>query len=215
MRKYETALQDFRSLEKRTTRDLDCHVCSANDRVCPIRTPRSSASASIDLYSRSETVSESCGNREPAVGFGLEDDMKPLRLITALAISVGITALSNAAAPSGRNRLFEVDLTEFPRYRLIWLNKLGLTPFDCGRMMVEPAFAPEHSVSVYSRPSNGRSRKYFVTYATVDRNLWQPTDIGRHPRRAEATKVSRVDCEIPASAADLVRQAWIQMLSGS
>jgi hypothetical protein len=140
---------------------------------------------------------------------------KPVCLITALAISLDVTALSNATAPSGRDRLFQVDLTEFPGYRLIWLNKLGPTRFDCGRMIVEPAFAPEYSVSVYSRPSASRPRRYFVTYMTADQNLWQTTDAGRHPKAAEAAKIRRVDCEIPASTAYLLRQAWIQMLSGS
>jgi hypothetical protein len=81
--------------------------------------------------------------------------------------------------------------------------------------MVEPAFAPEYSVSVYSRPSASRPRRYFVTYVTGDRNLWQATDAGRHARQAEAAKIRRVDCEIPGGAAYLARQAWIQMLSGS
>src|SRR5262245_30595005 len=137
-----------------------------------------------------------------------------VRLATALAISLDITALSNAAAPSGRDRLFEVDLKEFPRYRLIRLSKLGPTPFDCGRMMVEPAFAPEYSVSVYSRPSASGPRKYFVTYLTADRNLSQTTDAGGHANEAEAAKIRRVDCEISASAAHLTRQVWTQMLSG-
>jgi hypothetical protein len=82
-------------------------------------------------------------------------------------------------------------------------------------MMVEPAFAVEYSVSVYSRPSTDRQRRYFVTYVTADRNLWQATDAGRHAKEAEAAKIRRVDCEIPSSAAHLARQAWIQMLSGS
>ena len=139
----------------------------------------------------------------------------PVCLITALAISLHSRALSNAAAPSESDRLFQVDLKEFPRYRLIWLNKLGPTPFDCGRMMVEPAFAPEYSVSVYSQPSATRQRRYFVTYVTADRSLWQATDAGRHAKEAEPAKIRRVDCEIPSSAAHLAKQAWIQMLSGS
>ena len=123
--------------------------------------------------------------------------------------------LAGASASAPKDYLFEVDLAELPKIRSILLKKLGPTPFDYGRMMVEPAFLPEFSVSVYSRSLEGRGRKYFVTYIETDRNIWQATDIGRHPKEAEKVKIRRIDCEIDAPIAALLRQAWIQMLSGN
>src|SRR5262249_49089483 len=85
-------------------------------------------------------------------------------------------------APSADDRLFEVDLAEFPTYRALCLGRLGRTPFNYARMIVQPAFAPEYSVSAYSR-SNGRGHvRYVVTYVGLDRNLWQATDMGRRSK---------------------------------
>jgi hypothetical protein len=118
-------------------------------------------------------------------------------------------------APSANDRLFQVDLAEFPTYRALCLGRLGPTPFNYARMMVQPAFAPEYSVSVYSR-SNGRGHvRYVAAYVALDRNLWQTTDMGRHSKEVEVVKIRRIDCEIPARTADLIRGAWVRMLSGN
>ena len=112
------------------------------------------------------------------------------------------------------DRLSEVDLAHFPKYRALWLSKLGPTPFDYGRMMAEPASAPEYSVSVYSQSLGAGQVKYLVTYIIADRSLWDSSDVGKRPEGAEAAKTRRIDCEIPKEIAEKVRQAWFGMLSG-
>src|ERR1700730_2431435 len=128
-----------------------------------------------------------------------------------------LLALANAWNSSllAVDRLIEVDLAEFPVYRALWLKKLGPTPFNIGRMMVEPPFAPEYSVSVYSQSHAGREVRYFATYIIADRSLWQVSDVGRRPQRAKGAKTQRIDCEIPREVAEKVRQVWFGMLSGS
>lgn len=106
------------------------------------------------------------------------------------------TANASLTAPSANDRLFQVDLEEFPRYRALWLGRLGPTSFNYARMMVQPAFAPEYSVSAYSRQDGRGQVRYVVTYVALDRSLWQTTDIGRHPKEAEVVQIRRVDCEI-------------------
>jgi hypothetical protein len=81
--------------------------------------------------------------------------------------------------------------------------------------MVEPAFAPEYSVSVYSRSLARGEVKYFVTYAAADQSLWQTSDAGTKPQGAEHIKIRRIDCEIPKEIAEKVKQAWLGMLTGN
>jgi hypothetical protein len=140
--------------------------------------------------------------------------MKELLLIGFLLLGLPFTRNSSFAASSANDRLYQVNLSEFPKYRALWIGKLGPIPFNYARMMVEPAFAPEYSVSVYSRVLRRGQIKYVVTYMVADRNLWQTTDIGRYPQRARAAKTRRIDCEIPKQTAENVKQAWIGMLSG-
>lgn len=113
------------------------------------------------------------------------------------------------------DRLYEVNLAEFPKYRALLLSKLGPTPFNCGRVTVEPAFAPEYSVSVYSRSLLRDEVKYFVTYAAADQSLWETSDAGRNSEGAEHTKIRLIDCEIPKEIAEKVKQAWLGMLTGN
>jgi hypothetical protein len=135
--------------------------------------------------------------------------MRTLRFITT-----GLIA-SLQIVPFSTDRLFQVELTEFPTSRAILLSKLGPTQFDCGRVIFKPAFAPEYSVSVYSRSLGRGQTKYLVAYIAVDQNLWQVTDAGGKPRRAQGLKTRRIDCEIPQRTAEKVKQAWIGMLSGN
>lgn len=136
-------------------------------------------------------------------------------LLTGLSL-LGFPFAGNATlnASSANDRLFQVDLAQFPKYRTLSMAKLSPTPFNYARMMVEPAFAPEYSVSVYSQPLRPDRVRYVVTYIVADQNLWQATDIARQPQRAKSVKTRRTDCEISKHTAEKVKQAWIAMLSG-
>jgi hypothetical protein len=114
-----------------------------------------------------------------------------------------------------RDRLLKVDLGFFPRYRAILLNKLASTSFDCGRVVFKPAFAPEYSVSVYSRATSNKPTQYFVTCIKADLSLNDRMEPGIDPREAQAVKTHRSDCEIPKKTAENVRQAWLGLLSGN
>jgi len=96
----------------------------------------------------------------------------------------------------------KADITT-PAYRLFVRKKLGLTPFNCGRITVIPDLGPESSISVYSR--NGR---YFVTEVVAEgQGFWQNWD--HHSR----LKVSRIDAEIPPTTARLFKHMILRLLS--
>jgi hypothetical protein len=140
--------------------------------------------------------------------------VKKLLLVGFLLLALPFARNSSFAASSPNDRLYEVSLNEFPRYRALWQGKLGPTPFNYGRMIAEPAFAPEYSVAVYSRSIGRGEVKYFVTYIAMDRSLWHATTVGKNLRAAERAEMRRIDCEIPKETALKVRQAWLGMLSG-
>lgn len=140
--------------------------------------------------------------------------MRKLFLVVFLLFGLSFARNSSFAASSANDCLHQVDLAEFPKYRTLSMAKLGPTPFNYARMMVEPAFAPEYSVSVYSQSLRPDRVKYVVTYIVADQNLWQATDIARQPQRAKGVKTHRTDCEISKQTAEKVKQAWIAMLSG-
>ena len=104
-------------------------------------------------------------------------------------------------------------LREHPNYRKVLISKLGVTPFDCGRLLALPFPGGEGSQSVYSKSSNGR-RVYYVTRISSEKNLWDLTDGGRHPEMARSVKTQRIDAEIPQKTAELLRQVWLGMLEG-
>jgi hypothetical protein len=141
--------------------------------------------------------------------------MKKFLLRRFLLVAVALALPLALKAASGSDRLYEVNLAEFPKYRALLLSKLGPTPFDCGRVTVQPAFAPEYSVSVYSRSLPRGELKYFVTYAAADQSLWEKSDAGRNSEGAEHTKIRLMDCEIPKEIAEKVKQAWLGMLTGN
>lgn len=140
--------------------------------------------------------------------------MKKFSLGRLCLVAVATGSISVLAAATDSDRLYQVILSEFPRYRALLLAKLGQTPFNCGRAMVTPAFAPEYSVSIYSRTVGGGEVKYFVTYVAADQSLWEITDAGRKPQEADRTNVRRLDCEIPKEIAENVQQAYLGMLTG-
>jgi hypothetical protein len=98
-------------------------------------------------------------------------------------------------------------------YRKLSLSKLCFTKFDCGRAFTIPAFAPESCLSIYSKAETGARHVYLVTYVTARDSLWQRTDGGNQPKRAEGLKVLRCDAEIPAKTAELLRSVWHRMLA--
>jgi len=96
-------------------------------------------------------------------------------------------------------------------YRKYVEKRLCLTPFDCGRFIEMPPFRKsEFSISVYS----GKNGKCYVTFVDAADNLRDWTDAGRLPARAKNVKVRRIDAEVPAATAVLLKDLWRQMLSG-
>ena len=89
-----------------------------------------------------------------------------------------------------------------PEYHQLVRTRLGITSFDCGRIIVTPDLGPEGAVSVYSK--NGR---YYVTEtAASGHGFWQ----ARETR--ERIKVVRVDAEISAPTAKAIRQSFATLL---
>lgn len=109
------------------------------------------------------------------------------------------------------DHLDPVHLEWNQNYRKLALSKLCVTRFDCGRTFTLPAFTPESCVSVYSAANKG-PRKYFVTYSEPEDSLWQRTDGGNRPRSAHGLKVQRIDADIPAETAEVLKKVWDRML---
>lgn len=102
-----------------------------------------------------------------------------------------------------------VDLPEQAEYRKFLTEKLDLTPFDCGRVIIEPPYGyGENSLSVYS--SNGG---YRVTYVEAADSLRDWTNGGSDLEKGKNVKILRFDAEIPQTAATLIKQIWIGVLS--
>lgn len=97
------------------------------------------------------------------------------------------------------------------KYRALLAAKLGVTPFDCGRVVDTSSFGPETFVSVYSQMRNGR-RVYYVTSVQAEANLWQRTKSMHEVGKARGVGVRRIDAEIPQSIAQTIRQIWLRML---
>lgn len=152
------------------------------------------------------------GSERPSALLGL---MRTLRCIAAFMLWLDLVPFASGSTASDRDRLLKVDLTELPRFRAVLTSKLGPTRFDCGRVVFEPAFSPEYSVSVYSRESVDKRQQYFATYVVAEDSLNERTEIGRHAWKGNAVKSHRLDCQIPQRTAELVRRAWIGMLSGN
>ena len=109
------------------------------------------------------------------------------------------------------DHLAPIDLKQSPNYRRLLASRLGVTPFNCGRATLLPAFDPEGSVSVYWVLGSGH-KMYRVTFIEVAKNLYQRTDGARYPARAKAVKDRRLDTEIPERTALVVREVWLRML---
>jgi hypothetical protein len=141
----------------------------------------------------------------------------------AFFILLGITAILGLSLAQARSddrpnadHLSPLDLSDksINNYRSFLAGKLGVTPFDCGRVIDTPSFEPESFVSVYSHTQNGR-RVCYVTVTRADANLWQRTKSLHDMRAAQNVGIQRIDAEISESVAKKIRQVWTRMLQAS
>lgn len=109
------------------------------------------------------------------------------------------------------DRLLRANLTLTSRYRPV-AEKLGVTPFNCGRVIYLHPFSGEESVSVYSRTSQDATVRYQITYLKADQNLYHLTDEGRTPSAVNRARVTRIDAGVPESTAKLIRRVWMRTL---
>jgi hypothetical protein len=96
-------------------------------------------------------------------------------------------------------------------YRSFLAAKLGMTPFDCGRIIDTPSFEPESIVSVYSETQNGH-RAFYVTSVQAAANLWQSSKSMRDLAQAQTVSIQRINAEISESIAKKIRTIWTKML---
>jgi len=100
----------------------------------------------------------------------------------------------------------------FQKYRDFLASKLGHSPFNCGRVFIEPAFEGESSISVYCLSENHVGQKCRVTYMEASDNLWQRTNALQNVERASRVNIRRIDAEISAATALPVRSAFSRIL---
>jgi hypothetical protein len=136
--------------------------------------------------------------------------MNRARGAAVVLILVGAAQLSATALP---DRLMPLEPGE-AKYRALLRQKLCLTPFDCGRIIVMPPFQKsEITVSIYSRRSAAGATEYYATSVEAADNLRDWSDAGRVPSRAKRLKVRRIDAPIPAKTAQLLGDVWTRMLA--
>jgi hypothetical protein len=133
----------------------------------------------------------------------------PLIVLVLIADAVSAESL----VPPGADHLVPIQPDTSPSYRKLLMSKLAVTPFNCGRAILFPPFQAEGVTSVYWISENGK-RTYYVTSVDAAENLWQRTDAGRYPEKAESVKIRRCDASIPEKTALLVREVWRGMLTG-
>jgi len=97
------------------------------------------------------------------------------------------------------------------KYQEFLTTKLGITPFNCGRVVDQPSFGSESVVSVYSQTQNGRLVSY-VSCVQAAENLWQRSKSMHDVANAQAVGIKRVDAEIPSAVAEHIKQVWMRML---
>ncbi len=138
--------------------------------------------------------------------------------LSSLALAIlGMVVLAFVRVCSGEQTstdylspLDRVD-EKITRYQDFLTAKLGITPFDCGRVVDEPSFEPESIISVYSQMQNGR-HAFYVTSVKAAANLWQRSKSMRAIAQAQAVDIKRVDAEIPQTVAEHIRQVWLRMV---
>ena len=140
--------------------------------------------------------------------------MTGLSLAFAIIMISILTSTDVQAAPDAKfDHLSPLDLVDkkMNSYRSFLSQKLGLTPFDCGRVVEDASLGPEGLVSVYSRVRNDR-RGFYVSSTKATVNIWQHSKSMRDIAQAQAVQIRRVDVEIPAIVAEHIRQVWLRML---
>ena len=111
------------------------------------------------------------------------------------------------------DHLIPVDKRWEPKYREILDSRLAVTRFDCGRVLIRPAFTGESSLAVHCEPADASAHpRCFVTYIKSEDNLWQRTDAAHQPGAARSVRVHRYDKAISADTADLLKRVWFKML---
>jgi hypothetical protein len=100
----------------------------------------------------------------------------------------------------------------FQKYRQFLTSKLGHSPFNCGRVFIEPAFNGESAISVYCVSAKHLGQKCRVTYAEASDNLWQRTNALQNVERASRVKIRRIDAEISTATALSVRSTFSRIL---
>lgn len=137
----------------------------------------------------------------------------PSASLVIMAMGVLGFVLARGAEPARGDHLAPLAQVDerITKYQALLRAKLGITPFDCGRVLNEPSFEPESVVSVYS-PVQGGQQRYHVTLVTAKANIWQETESMHHVDKAAAVNIERIDAEIPQGVAEHIRQVWLQML---
>ena len=100
------------------------------------------------------------------------------------------------------------NLAEFPAYKTLIRKKLERTEFDCGRIILMPAFSNsnESSISVYDCSENGQVRYKVTCIMAMDR-LWDASNGGALPERGASVKTRRIDFFIPSALAEKLKIA--------
>jgi hypothetical protein len=100
----------------------------------------------------------------------------------------------------------------FQKYRDLLTSKLSHSPFNCGRVFIEPAFEGESAISVYCVSPKHLRQKCKITYTEASENLWQRTNALKNVERASHAKIRRIDTEISTTTALSVRKAFSRIL---
>jgi hypothetical protein len=141
----------------------------------------------------------------------------PMRVwLSTLAITMvaGLAlAEKQGADRANADHLSPVDRADekMEKFRALLNLKLGVTGFDCGRVIDSSSLGPEGVLSVWSETKTGR-RTYHVTSVEAIDNLWQLTKSMRQPDNARAVATHRMDVEISEAIAEKIKQAWTKML---
>jgi hypothetical protein len=89
-----------------------------------------------------------------------------------------------------------------PEYHQVVRGRLGVTSFDCGRIIVTPDLGPEAAIAVYSKDG----RFCITETAASGHGFWQARETH------ERVKVVRVDAEVSARTAKAIREALLALL---
>src|SRR6266550_7951308 len=124
--------------------------------------------------------------------------MKGHCLALAIITIARLTSAEVRNAPVSADHLSPLDFSDKKTnsYRSFLSQKLGLTSFDCGRVVDDASLGPEGIVSVYSRAQNSR-RVFYMTSVEATVNIWQRSNSMRDIAQAQAVGIRRVNAEIP------------------